>query len=114
MAHLLHLHMFVDTDSRRIRARFGSGFVRIRGDSRGFALVFGGDEKTLTQECIGIPMTWQKAAHQTRLPKPVTSDPFYNTKSEVGSNCGLGGVLPTVLEFYEPCVYRILCGMWFS
>jgi len=49
MPQLLHLHMSVGTDSRRIRARFGSGFVRICGDSCGFALVFGGDEKTLIQ-----------------------------------------------------------------
>ena len=49
MAHLLHLHMPVDADSRRIRARFRSGFVRIRWDSRGLALVLGGDEQTVAR-----------------------------------------------------------------
>ena len=29
----MHSYMFVDTDSRRIRARFRVGFVRIRWDS---------------------------------------------------------------------------------
>ena len=114
MPQLLHLHMSVNTDSRRIRARFGSGFVRIRGDSCGFARIFGGTEKTLIQKCIGIPMTWQNAGPKIKLSKPGTSDPFYNTKSEVGSSCGLGCMLPIVLEFYAPCVYRILCCSWFS
>ena len=49
MADLLDLHLVVDADSRRIRGGFALGFVRIRGDSRGFALVLGGDEKTSTQ-----------------------------------------------------------------
>ena len=86
MPQLLHVHRSVHTDSRRIRARFGSGFVRIRGDSRGFALVFGCDEKTLIQFYIGIPMTWQKAGPQIKLSKPGTSDPFYNTKREKGKS----------------------------
>ena len=80
MPQLLHVHRSVDTDSRRIRARFVSGFVRIRTDSRGFALMFGCDEKILIQKYVGIPMTWQKAGPPIRLSKPGTSDPFYNTK----------------------------------
>ena len=59
MPQLLYVHRPVDTDSRRIRARFGSGFVRIRGDSRGFALVFGNNEKISPQQIRRIHVILQ-------------------------------------------------------
>ena len=66
-AHLLHSYIFADTDSRRIRARFRVGFVRIRGDSRGFALVFGNNEKISTRKSSRIHIILQMAGPQKGL-----------------------------------------------
>jgi len=96
-AHLLHSYMFVDTDSRRIRARFRVGFVRIRGDSRGFALVFGNNEKMPTQKITRIHIILQMAGPQKGLRDLEVLTPFIILKAnewiavDWGATAGGGG-----------------------
>ena len=48
-------------------------------------------------------MTWQKALSLEGPPKPVLSDPYYNTKSEVG--------VPVCIGEHVNNRSRILCAM---
>ena len=59
-----------DADSRRIRARIRIGFAWIRGDSPGFAVVFGRGDKNITQKIIWILTLSQKAAQKKEISNP--------------------------------------------